>query len=140
LATGWLAIGLMIGCGGSDRKPTVQVTGEITFEGSPVTAGQVTFIAEDGAAASADLDSAGKFTIETLPIGQYTVAVTPPPLTEADDPSKVTAPTADNIPEAYQMEGTSDLKAEVKDGEDNHFTLNMVKGGGKTSKPMERAP
>jgi hypothetical protein len=38
------------------------------------------------------------------------------------------------------MEGTSDLKAEVKDGEDNHFTLNMVKGGGKTSKPMERAP
>ncbi len=134
---------LVLGCGGPAKKPTENVTGRVTFEGKPVTEGEVHFYADDGAAASVKLDSSGNFTIEQLPIGKYKVSVTPPQITEvpAEDPSKMAPPKKyENIPDGYQSEVTTDLVAEVKEGKENKFTFDMVRGGGQSSNPMEQAP
>lgn len=139
-----LAIVLIPACGpSSKKKPVETVTGQVTFQSKPVTEGQVTFLAEDGASATADLDSSGKFTIEELPIGKYVVSVTPPALTEAptEDPNKMPPPKKyPNIPEGYRSEVTSDLTAEVHEGEDNNFTFDMKPGGGKKMPTEQEAP
>lgn len=142
-----LLIGLLLavvsaGCG-PDGKATVEVTGKVTFKGAPVTEGQVTFLAEDGYSATAELDSSGKFTIETLQVGKYTVSVNPPALTEApsEDPSKMGKPKQyKNIPQGYRNETTSDLTAEVTADGENNFTFDMKPGGGKQQNRQQQAP
>jgi len=125
------------GCGGGgpELAATGTVSGKVTFEGAPVTEGDVNFASSEGYAATVPLDSSGSFLIESLEIGTYTVFVTPPSPTEApdSDPSEMAEPKQyDNIPQGYREQTTSDLVAEVKEG-DNTFTFKMETGGGKSA-------
>ncbi len=58
---------LLCGCGGSNGG-TIEVTGTVTFDGTPVESGTISFLPKDGKGASA----AGK-----IVSGQYTAAVPP---------------------------------------------------------------
>ena len=58
---------LLCGCGGSNGG-SVEVTGKVTFDGTPVEGGTITFMPADGKGASA----AGK-----IVSGEYTAAVPP---------------------------------------------------------------
>jgi predicted small lipoprotein YifL len=116
------------GCGksGPVRFP---VTGEVTFEGQPVTEGTVSFVSkETGTASAAALDASGRFEIpDGLPAGRYVVAVAPPPPEEVGG-----APAADppreypNIPQKYRSDTTSDLTADVGDGAQEPFRFALT--------------
>lgn len=142
VSLGLFAVPWISGCGSGDSKPSVKVTGEITYEGKPVTEGEVSFEAQDGAAATVSLDSEGKFEIEQLPVGEYAVSVTPPPITEAPTEANVKIKTYENIPDGYQTISTSDFRAEVDDEGENHFKFDMKKGGPAASggAPAQMAP
>lgn len=121
-----------IGCGSGDRDAgavKAMASGTVTYKGEPVTGGKVNlYSAETGAGASADLDASGKFSLlKPIPIGWYKVIVVPP---EAKPPESLTSefepqPSSDNIPEKYRSELSTDLNAEVKEG-DNKFAFDMV--------------
>jgi len=122
----------IVGCGSGDRDAgavKAMASGTITYKGAPVAGGKVNlYSAETGAGASADLDSSGKFSLlKPIPIGWYKVVVVPP---EAKPPESKSGeyepqPSYDNIPEKYRSELSTDLNAEVKEG-DNKFTFDMV--------------
>ncbi len=117
---------VLAGCSGSEVRPSGTVSGTVTFGGEPVTEGQVQFNSEElGVGALAKLDSAGKFTIEApLALGKYTVTVLPPPLPAPEEGVEPEIKEYPNIPEKYRTESTTDLTAEVKEG-DNHFPFDM---------------
>lgn len=56
------------GCSGNDGK--VNVTGTVTWNGSPLKSGSISFLAPDESADSADIDN-GSFTIRTKPGSKY---------------------------------------------------------------------
>lgn len=121
-----------VGCGPSDRDAgavKAMASGTITYKGTPVSGGRVNlYSAETGAGASADLDSSGKFSLlNPIPIGWYKVVVLPPEAKppESESGEYVEQPSYDNIPEKYRSELSTDLNAEVKEG-DNRFTFDMV--------------
>lgn len=140
--SGWLAVlpcalALMLtGCGSS--KPTGTVSGKVTFQGEPITEGEVLLVSDDKTnGGTAKLDSSGTFKIsQPVPVGNYTVCVTPPPLEMADDPSQVQPPQS-KIPDRYYSELTSDLKREIKEGE-NMLEIELTPGSGVN--PMQVAP
>lgn len=110
---------VVTGCGGSDGpgagKVRRNVVVTVTFQGSPVTSGQVDFQnLETGDAGGGEIDSTGKSTISNLPVGTYTVSIVPPPVIVVPDVAN--APTEQqttSIPQKYRSASTSPLKAEV---------------------------
>lgn len=111
-----LALVVLSGCGGSE--PTGTVTGKVTLDGQPVTAGEIGFISAKGFSAVAEIGSDGSFTLEeNLPVDKYTVTVNGPGLTEApgeEGGDAVAAKTS--IPEGYFDESTSDITQEIVAG------------------------
>jgi len=120
------------GCGGG--KPTVprgKVSGKITVGGQPLTAGTVNFdLKAGGYGAAAKLDDSGSYSIpDGIPVGTYTVYVSPPeemPVGPGETrPSRPKA--AVEIPVKYRSAPTSDLTAEVKAGENAPFSFDLPK-------------
>lgn len=113
--------GTLTGCGGgTDTQPTGTVSGTLTkADGKPVTKGTINFtMPEKGAAASAPLNDQGQFEFEQpLPVGTYRVYLSAA-FAEAPTPDKP-APTPElpDVPRKYLDEPTTDLTAEVKEGE-----------------------
>ncbi|MEX0725610.1 MAG: hypothetical protein WEB58_07530 [Planctomycetaceae bacterium] len=99
-----------LGCGGTDGPTTVAVSGTVTLNGQPLTAGRVRFMpdAPDGQMAFGDIDSSGNYVLSTknpgdgiIP-GSYKVAINPPPPGEnVTDLDAKTAPPETKIPEQY---------------------------------------
>lgn len=119
------------GCGSSDAWPTATVSGAVTFEGQPVTEGQIEFFSpERGVGASAVLDSSGGFTIEQpVDVGSYKVMVKPPSMPApkmGEPPPKMKE--YQSIPYRYRDEASTDLTAEVREDEENKFTFDMKAG------------
>ena len=127
LAAGILMVSLH-GCGPSGPK-RVQVTGTVTFNGTPVRA-MVTFI-PDGASghpARGMTDETGAFALGTfaprdgaIP-GQYRVSVLPaepPPLPGYPEAKSYKSP----LPKQYGDPATSGFTADVKDEGENDFTF-----------------
>lgn len=118
------------GCGGNSPRgiPKAEVTGEVLFQDKPVEVGVVTFFSsETGIAAPADLDSTGHFTIpDGIEIGTYTVTVTPPFVEGVAGAPPAAKPKTnyDDIPQKYRAIETTDLSAEVKEGE-NQYVFKM---------------
>jgi len=137
------------GCGKS-VGPSGTVSGKVTCDGQAVTEGTVVFISAQGRGASGKLDSQGAYTLKTVesgekvPVGEYQVAVQPPPPEQADlskvsaddvkaaiakglpvpgDPVKKEYP---NIPQKYRNQANSGWKLMVKEGA-NTFDLEMKK-------------
>ena len=117
---------LLAGCGGpANRGPVWTATGTVTHQGDPVTEGTVVFLHADGGyAASAALDSEGKYTMQSgdrgKPAGAYRVSVVPAEVpfepTDIDDQPPPPA-NPENIPQQYRDPNTSGLTADVKPGE-----------------------
>lgn len=108
----------VVGCGeGTVRKVEGTITGSVTFNGQPVTEGDVNFIAkETGVAAKAPLDSSGKYTLPAIEIGTYKVFVTPPPLAPPQEGVKVQIKTYNNIPDKYRDETQTPESIDVVEG------------------------
>jgi hypothetical protein len=97
------------------------VSGKVTFQGTAVGEGRITFTnPQTGASADALLDAGGGYALKApLPVGEYKVTVMPlivrrqvggkGPVVGDEKP-------APNIPEKYRTIGTTDLKASVKEG------------------------
>jgi hypothetical protein len=108
----------MGGCGKSG-PPKFPVSGAVTFKGTPVTEGMVTFFrAEDGAYAAV-LDASGSFVVDSgLREGQYRVYIEPPPTVLTPPPPggpPMDKPkTYPNVPEKYRQAATSGLLATVE--------------------------
>jgi hypothetical protein len=112
----------VVGCGGS-KFVSHEVKGRVTFEGAPVTEGQVTF--EDpttGFANSAGLDAMGAYTV-ALADGNYQVSIQPPTIQIGggpDTPPDEGYKDVDNIPEKYRRADTSGLTAQIAPGQLEH--------------------
>lgn len=111
-----------VGCGGS-KFESHEVKGRVTFQGAPVTEGQVTF--EDpatGFANSAGLDAMGAYTV-ALADGSYRVSIQPPVIQIGggpDTPPDEGYKDVDNIPERYRRAETSGLSAQIASGQLEH--------------------
>lgn len=118
-AAGLLAA-LALGC--RSGPPTGEVRGQVAFQGVPVTEGTITFLnPTQGGAAEGEIKSDGSYAlIGQVPTGEYVVVVTPPVVMMDTDPGKsppapVEKP-ARNIPRQYRQQGTTPLRATVKEG------------------------
>lgn len=124
LAAALLAMTLPLGCGGGSDQVTTSVVIEITADGQPVTKGSVNLAnPEAGTGGGGELDESGKVTIETVPMGEYTVTVLPPePDPTPPEPGAPAPPNPDDgtIPQKYRSESTSPLRATVTE-DDNKF-------------------
>jgi hypothetical protein len=128
IAAGFLAA-VPVGC--SSGPPTGEVRGKVTFKGKPVTEGSVTFLNPKGEGdAGADINKDGTYAIPgKVVVGEYLVVITPPVTIVDTDPGKSPpAPVEKNmpdIPRKYRQQGTTTLKATVKEGK-NEINLDMT--------------
>jgi hypothetical protein len=119
-----LLIPWMTGCG-SKVKPTGEVHGKVTYNGKPVTAGNVKFFPEPGEEPVLTLIAPdGTYRITGVPVGRSKVAIetlhlkghiTPPPpgmakMMNAPQPKYV------EIPRKYEQPDSSGLTFEVEKG------------------------
>ncbi|MFV2066673.1 MAG: carboxypeptidase-like regulatory domain-containing protein [Pirellulales bacterium] len=125
-----VAIIFLVGC--AQSEPTGTVSGTVTLEGEPVTAGVVSFISEAGSASMGNIGSDGSFTLDgELPVGKYTVSVSPPELTMGPDDTGdklANEMPASPIPGGYYDESSSDIVKEVTEG-DNSITIELKASG-----------
>jgi hypothetical protein len=117
-----LATFVLSGPVGCSRGPaTGEVSGKVTYKGSPVTEGSVTFLnPTEGGAAEAQIEKDGSYKVGGVVVGEYLVEIKPLWHVVDTDPGKSPpAPMekpAPNIPKKYRMQGTTPLKASVKQG------------------------
>lgn len=70
-----LALLALAGCG-DPRGPVAEVSGSVTIDGKPVTAGTVLFVSEDGRRmATAPLSPTGTYRLRDAPVGELRIAV-----------------------------------------------------------------
>ena len=125
-------IGLVGGCSGRVEEESGWVTGQVTYQGTPVTEATVMFTnREKSVAMTAQVDKEGKFQIRRagtngLPLGAYQVTVSPPrvDLPLGPPPPGWNDKKYPNIPDSYRNPATSNLSATVADGE-NVFAIEM---------------
>jgi hypothetical protein len=116
------SVAVTIGCGPqrAERPDRAIVSGTITYQGKPVSGGNIAFIAASGGnTASGVLKSDGSYSIDDAPIGQNQVSID----TESIKP--YLGPNYVKLPEKYLSPEKSGLTFEVKAGEntDVNFTL-----------------
>lgn len=127
----WCCLGVLslvaaAGCGKSEELG--QITGLVTYQGSPVNSGTVVFENRSlGVSVRASLDSEGRYQVRThdrdgLPPGTYQVAVTSTMIGSGASPfvggveEKSYQPTGPPVPAKYHKVSTSGLSADVKPG------------------------
>ena len=114
--------GLTGGCGG---PPTATVSGRVTVGGQPVTAGQIAFEA-DGTLLASAIGPDGRYQLRngnstSVPPGDYTVLLAPPPPELIEDPKttemRPAAPVDQSrFPQKYRSPETSDLRQTIPPG------------------------
>lgn len=142
-------LGLLSGCGGSDRVEVYPTKGVVMFLGEPMLGGgAISFIPLDGnegKAAGGTIDKEGKFTMSTYDpddgsmAGRFRVIIMQSTADEdeylgdtdgADTNDTVTAfsvPEAKRIPFEYADSAQSPLTVEVKPEGPNELTLELAK-------------
>jgi hypothetical protein len=128
------------GCG-SSGPTTVEVTGTVTYNNSPVAGAAVMFQGGTGRPATGETDSQGKFTLRTFGAddgavpGEYVVTITKvesvPPGQPGGDagrepPTSTRTPPKSLIPMKYNDAKTSGLKETVSESGPNDFTFNLT--------------
>lgn len=112
---------LVAGCGGGSG--TVPVRGTVTFKGKPVPSGTVTFIPDSGQHATGEIGPDGSYTLTTYKAGDgavpgsYKVVVVAVQDTSDRLPEERASLPPPIIPTKYTSVATTDLTAQVKDGE-----------------------
>jgi hypothetical protein len=106
----------------SHGPPTGTVRGKVTFKGQPVKEGRVTLLnPAQGGTYEALIGAEGAYAIAGgVAVGDYIVEISPLMELKDTDPGKTPpAPVekkAPDIPKKYRQQGTSTLKAAVKQG------------------------
>ncbi len=128
---------LSTGC--SPQEILGRVEGRVTFEGEPVAGARILFQnAELGVYIVAPLDDDGKYRVEMaqgygLPLGEYEVAISPPPETFVLGPRLDSSQTTEadpfpNIPPKYRDPKTSEIVLVVVEGGVNRCDVAMKAG------------
>ena len=123
---GWPAFVVALLClSGCDKgKPIGEVSGKVTFEGKPVAEGLVSFMNPEGGTGGEGPLKDGAYTLSApLPPGDYKVMVAPLVVRQQEGgkgPVVGIAKPAPDIPPKYRTIGTTDLKATVKPGPNEH--------------------
>ncbi len=130
-----LALAILSGCSdsGPERAETVPVTGVLTIGGKAIEGATVTFHHKEQRESTGTTDKDGKFTLTTYDTGdgaipghhQITITFTPQTETSDLDALAKEQAKAKLIPQKYNSTETSGLEKEVKEGEDNHFPLEL---------------
>lgn len=113
-------VGSLTGCSQGDRPPIGLVTGKITMDGEPLVGTIVSFMPDSGRPATGLTDKEGKYQIQYAmgvygtKIGNNTICLFP----------GSSGGTSHEIAAKYQNPQTSDLKAEVKKG-NNTFDFEL---------------
>jgi hypothetical protein len=122
-----LCLAALVGCGGvDDAPPTVAVTGEVTFDGSPLPSGEIIFRPADGnGRADAAAIKDGKYSLECT-IGDKAVTITalrevPGVVAQELETGEVGGEVEQYIPETYNDRTT--LTADVTESGDNTFNF-----------------
>jgi len=143
---GLLLLGLL-GCSGSQWA---EVSGKVTVEDKPVTAGRITFVHEDGRTALAEIKADGTYHLEKAPAGNVKVGIVsmnfayfeskmpkrydkgkmqdPNNPNAAPPPALTPPPRGGVVSKRYENPKLSGLTANVKDGEHNKIDF-PLKGG-----------
>jgi hypothetical protein len=105
------------GCG-RGGTPQGTISGHVTWQGQPLTAGEVNlFQKETGTATTAPLDSSGDFEVDSrMPAGTYNVTFIPPRPKQLPPGTPLDEPLPFPVPWKYQDPTQSDLTAVVKKG------------------------
>jgi hypothetical protein len=148
-----LGVLTLAGCGSSDMAPMAEAGGTVTYNGAPLEGATVMFMPDTGMPSTGVTDAEGRFTFNTrgeegAVVGPGKVAIT---AVEQLIVVKGREPTAQElanmsrslIPEKYSHPTTSELTAEVKSDDDNHFKFELtgppIKRTGGTPKQAEPA-
>ena len=124
----------IVGCGPSNPD-TGNVTGVVTYNGSPLSGVSVNFTPDSGRPANGKTDASGRYVLSTFGvddgamIGSHRVHIaaasdTPPPMPgteEAENAAEQKAP----FPEKYASTSTTDLTAQVESG-DNEINFDLT--------------
>jgi hypothetical protein len=120
---------MLAGC--NQGPPTGKVKGKVTFKGQPVKEGRVTLLnPKEGGSYEALIASDGAYAIDRgVVVGEYVVEISPLMEIKDTDPGKsppapVEKPAPD-IPKKFRQQGTSPLKATVKQGP-NEINFDMM--------------
>jgi hypothetical protein len=122
---------LLPGCGGEDVPETAKVSGVVLYKGQPVAGAEVNFHPKEGHPATGRTGPDGQFVLTTYDAedgavpGTHTVTVQLFP-EEALPGMEAESSGAAAIPEKYADPGSSPLTQEVKAGEKNDLTLELV--------------
>ena len=113
----------LTGCGQAG-PPQGTISGHVTYQGQPLTAGEVNlFQKETGTATTAPLDSGGDFEVDSrMPAGTYNVTFIPPRPKQLPPGSPLEELPPFPVPPKYQDPAQSDLTAVVKKG-DNELQI-----------------
>lgn len=120
------AVVFLTGC--ETKPPAIgSVTGRVTLDGKPVTAGIVTVGSDDGVTrVSAEIGPDGRYAIIGAPVGRVRVAVATAghretaPEPGAADPQPRRNPRFVAVPAKYESTDTSELTATVGPGRTDH--------------------
>ncbi len=133
ICIGMFALSVMTGCGEQiDKNPTAPVKGVVTYQGKPLETGEIVFFPDSGEQiAHGKIQSDGTFELTTYDEGDgafpgmHKVTIVSERDMEgvsAEDPEADLEPSF--IPMKYNMQNTSGLTAEVKEG-DNEINFDL---------------
>lgn len=140
---GWVALGLIAGCGGSG-PPRVTVGGKVTLDDQPVTQGFVVFFPDkdnpNRFIPRGKIDSAGNYQLITneksgAPAGWYKAVLE----IEAPKAKLGAPPPPAPVPEIYMSINDSPLSIQVV-AESKTYDLKLSKKAQKAEKPPEKEP
>lgn len=131
-ASGLLLAAMLVGCGSNDR-PLAPVSGQVLYNGEPLTFGSVTFQPAGGQPARADIGPDGKFELQTPGegaggvVGRNRIRVT-----SFEGQAPTAAATGDAplgkslIPERYTSYTTSGLEVEIQQSNNEPIIIELT--------------
>ena len=66
---------LILGCNNENKEFPAQVSGKVSYKGSPVTGGIITLYTAEGSPIQAPISNNGTYLFPNLPVGQMTVTI-----------------------------------------------------------------
>jgi hypothetical protein len=114
-------VGISLGCGASPHDPgRTTVSGTVTFAGTPLPSGDVTFESTAAQKATSTKITQGKYTTDRVPLGECRVAISTMSVQFLDPPSYVA------IPAKYGDSATSGLAIDVKEGANENVNFELT--------------
>jgi hypothetical protein len=107
---------LFLTAGCKSEKPSAKVTGTVTYNGKPQTAGSINFMSSAGSAAQAKLDGSGGYKIDALEPGEYRVFLQAPIPEQLPPGTKVPPAPKFGVAPKFLSPASSGVKITLKPG------------------------